>query len=121
MLDDTSSEVRLAVVKNINGLVNSKNIGSLKATMLPNITKLAQDNNWRVREGVVRALPKIVKVLDKKSWDDDLSSLVTAWLGDSVYSIREAAVDVICELTGESWKNSAINCVLPKIIEERDK
>jgi serine/threonine-protein phosphatase 2A regulatory subunit A len=88
----------------------------LSHSLLPAIVELAEDKQWRVRLAIIENIPLLAHQLGLKMFDEQLSNLCMSWLGDCVYSIREAAVHNLRELVvvfGSDWAKASI---LPKII-----
>lgn len=88
----------------------------LSSSLLPAIYELAEDKQWRVRQAIIEYIPLLATQLGKPFFDDQLSTLCLAWLGDNVYSIRESAIQNLKKLTvvfGEDWARTQ---VLPKLV-----
>lgn len=78
--------------------------------------QLAEDKQWRVRLAIIEYIPLLASQLGVEFFDDKLSSLCMGWLGDSVFSIREAATKNLRKLTevfGVGWASTAI---IPKVM-----
>jgi hypothetical protein len=77
---------------------------------------LAEDKQWRVRLAIIEYVPLLASQLGVKFFDEKLSSLCMSWLGDTVFSIREASTQNLKKLTevfGVEWANDAI---VPKVM-----
>ena len=88
----------------------------LSQSLLPAIVELAEDRQWRVRLAIIDYIPLLASALGVEFFNEKLSALCMTWLGDNVYSIREAAVKNLSELTkvfGIEW--SAEN-IVPKVM-----
>jgi serine/threonine-protein phosphatase 2A regulatory subunit A len=84
--------------------------------LLPAIVELAEDKSWRVRQAIIEYIPLLATQLGKEFFDEQLSSLCMSWLGDTVYSIREAATINLKKLTevfGVDWARTQI---VPKVV-----
>ena len=91
-------------------------IDLLSQSLLPAIVQLAEDKQWRVRLAIIEYIPLLASQLGVKFFDEKLSSLCMSWLGDTVFSIREAATQNLKKLTdvfGVDWANEAI---IPKVM-----
>jgi serine/threonine-protein phosphatase 2A regulatory subunit A len=78
--------------------------------------QLAEDKQWRVRLAIIEYVPLLASQLGVKFFDEKLSSLCMSWLGDTVFSIREASTQNLKKLTevfGVEWANEAI---VPKVM-----
>jgi serine/threonine-protein phosphatase 2A regulatory subunit A len=88
----------------------------LSESLLPAIVELAEDKAWRVRQAIIEYIPLLATQLGKPFFDEQLGNLCMSWLGDSVYSIREAAtvnLQKLTEVFGVEWARSAI---VPKVM-----
>jgi serine/threonine-protein phosphatase 2A regulatory subunit A len=89
----------------------------LSQSLLPAIVELAEDKQWRVRMAIIENIPLLAKQLGPVFFDEKLSNLCMSWLGDVVYSIREAATTnlrKLIEVFGVDWAKTAL---IPKIVE----
>jgi serine/threonine-protein phosphatase 2A regulatory subunit A len=78
--------------------------------------QLAEDKQWRVRLAIIEYIPLLASQLGVKFFDEKLSNLCMGWLGDTVFSIREAATHNLKKLTevfGVDWASEAI---IPKVM-----
>jgi hypothetical protein len=69
-----------------------------------------------VRQAIIEYIPLLATQLGKPFFDEQLGNLCMSWLGDSVYSIREAATINLKKLTevfGVDWARTAI---VPKVM-----
>lgn len=88
----------------------------LSQSLLPAIVQLAEDKQWRVRLAIIEYIPLLASQLGVEFFDEKLASLCMGWLGDTVFSIREAATHNLKKLTevfGVEWANEAI---IPKVM-----
>ena len=130
LLKDDISEVRLNLISKLD-MVNQGMSGSLQQSqlipvigidrlsqaLLPAIMELAEDKQWRVRQAIIEYIPLLATQLGVQFFDDKLSTLCMSWLGDTVFSIREAATINLKKLTdifGIEW---ARHSILPKVLE----
>jgi serine/threonine-protein phosphatase 2A regulatory subunit A len=91
-------------------------IDLLSESLLPAIVELAEDKSWRVRQAIIEYIPLLANQLGKPFFDEQLGTLCMSWLGDTVYSIREAATINLKKLTevfGVEWAKVAI---VPKVM-----
>jgi len=89
----------------------------LSKALLPAIVELAEDKQWRVRQAIIEYIPLLAKQLGVQFFDDQLANLCMGWLGDPVFSIREAATINLRKLTevfGVEWAKETI---IPKVME----
>lgn len=77
---------------------------------------MAEDKQWRVRLAIIEYIPLLASQLGVQFFDEKLSTLCMSWLGDTVFSIREAATQNLKKLTevfGVDWASEAI---IPKVM-----
>lgn len=82
--------------------------------------ELAEDKQWRVRQAIIEYIPLLATQLGVQFFDDKLGTLCMSWLGDTVFSIREAATINLKKLTdvfGVEWARSTI---IPKVLAMGD-
>ncbi|GAW03671.1 ARM repeat-containing protein [Lentinula edodes] len=128
---DSSQHVRAALAMQISGLAPLLGRESTIEHLLPLFLQLLKDDFPEVRLNIIskleivnnvigiellseNLLPAIVELAEDKSWR--LGNLCMSWLGDTVYSIREAAIVNLKNLTdvfGVDWSRSAI---VPKVM-----
>lgn len=115
MLKDEFPDVRLHIISKLELVNDVIGIDLLSQSLLPAIVQLAEDKQWRVRLAIIEYIPLLAKQLGMKFFDEQLSTLCMGWLGDTVFSIREAATANLKKLTevfGVEWANKAI---IPKV------
>lgn len=69
-----------------------------------------------MRLAIIEYIPLLASQLGVKFFDEKLSNLCMGWLGDTVFSIREAATHNLKKLTevfGVEWASEAI---IPKVM-----
>jgi serine/threonine-protein phosphatase 2A regulatory subunit A len=97
-------------------LISVIGIQLLADNLLPAIVELAEDKSWRVRQAIIEYIPLLATQLGRAFFDDQLANLCMSWLGDTVYSIREAATTNLKKLTevfGVEWARTQI---VPKVV-----
>ena len=87
----------------------------LSQSLLPAIVQLAEDKQWRVRLAIIEYIPLLASQLGVKFFDEKLSTLCMGWLGDTVFSIREAATQNLKKLTGVFGVEWASEAIIPKV------
>lgn len=91
-------------------------IDLLSQSLLPAIVELAGDKQWRVRQAIIEYIPLLAQQLGKTFFDEKLSNLCMSWLGDIVFSIREAAtinLKKLIDVFGVEWASQAI---VPRVV-----
>ncbi|OXV06953.1 hypothetical protein Egran_05284 [Elaphomyces granulatus] len=117
MLKDEFPDVRLHIISKTK-LTPSQVIGIdlLSQSLLPAIVQLAEDKQWRVRLAIIEYIPLLASQLGVKFFDEQLSNLCMGWLGDTVFSIREAATQNLKKLTEVFGVDWARDSIIPKVM-----
>lgn len=123
LLKDEYPDVRLNVISRLDKVSFIMSIERLSNELLPAIVDLAEDKNWRVRLAIINHVPLLARQLGKEFFQNNskIGDLCILWLGDCVYSIREAAIANIKSLTevfGVEWANRYI---IPPVLSMYDK
>ncbi|CAG8697150.1 9834_t:CDS:2, partial [Acaulospora colombiana] len=116
LLKDESPDVRLNIISKLKQVNEVIGIELLSQNLLPAIVELAEDKQWRVRLAIIDHIPLLASQLGVTFFDEKLGNLCMSWLGDNVYSIREAATVNLKKLTevfGVEWAKSTI---IPKVL-----
>lgn len=106
LLKDEFPEVRLNIIANLKAVNEVIGIEMLSDSLLPAITELANDVNWRVRLAIIEYIPVLAEHLGVQFFNQQLSDFCLSWLWDTVFSIRQAAVNNLTKLTnifGPEW------------------
>jgi serine/threonine-protein phosphatase 2A regulatory subunit A len=117
LLKDEASEVRLNVISKLDGVNQVIGIPTLSQSLLPALTDLATDKQWRVRMAVLENLPLLGSQLEKSFFNERVLSLGLASLSDSVYQVREKAcvnIQKLVSVFGQPW---CFDYVIPKLEE----
>jgi serine/threonine-protein phosphatase 2A regulatory subunit A len=79
--------------------------------------ELAEDKQWRVRQAIIEYIPLLANQLGVEFFDEQLSNLCMSWLGDTVFSIREAATINLKKLTDVFGVQWARQTIIPKVLQ----
>jgi len=116
LLKDDFPEVRLNIISKLDQVNKVIGVEMLSQSLLPAIVELAEDRQWRVRLAIIEYIPLLASQLGVEFFDEKLGNLCMTWLGDCVFSIREAATNNLKKLTevfGVEW---AQNNIIPKVL-----
>jgi len=133
-LKDDFSEVRLNLISKLevvnNGgfhgfyvgkeLIPVIGVDRLSQAILPAVMELSEDKQWRVRQAIIEYIPLIATQLGVQFFDDQLGALCMTWLGDTVFSIREAATINLKKLTDVFGVEWAKQTIIPKVMDMRE-
>lgn len=87
----------------------------LSQSLLPAIVDLAQDKQWRVRLAIIEYIPLLASELGMEFFNEKLFDLCMTWLGDAVFSIRDAATTNLKQLVDIFGSDWAKTTVLPRV------
>lgn len=118
LLKDEYPEVRLNVISRLDKVSFIMSLDKLSSELLPAIVDLAEDKNWRVRLAIIQHIPLLARQLGRDFFEENgkLGDLCISWLGDCVYSIREAAIrnlKALTEIFGLEW---AKDHIVPQVL-----
>ncbi|ODQ50800.1 protein phosphatase regulatory subunit Paa1 [Saitoella complicata NRRL Y-17804] len=116
MLEDDFPDVRLNIIAKLDMVNGVIGIDRLSQSLLPAIVKLAEDKQWRVRLAIIEYIPILAQHFGVQFFDAKLGTLCMSWLGDHVFSIREAATVNLRRLTevfGIEW---ATRTIIPQVL-----
>lgn len=116
MLKDEFPDVRLHIISKLELVNDVIGIELLSQSLLPAIVQLAEDKQWRVRLAIIEYIPLLASQLGQEFFDEKLGGLCMGWLGDAVFSIREAAtlnLKKLTEVFGVDWAKGTI---IPKVM-----
>lgn len=116
LLKDQNPEVRLNIIAKLESVHSVIGVELLSQSLLPAICELALDKKWRVRLAIINHIPSLAKQMGQQFFDAKLNDLCMGWLGDPVFSIRQAAtanLTKLVEVFGTKWSQQTI---LPKVI-----
>eukprot|EP01126_Amoeba_proteus_P044902 TRINITY_DN5011_c0_g1_i2.p1 TRINITY_DN5011_c0_g1~~TRINITY_DN5011_c0_g1_i2.p1 ORF type:complete len:341 (+),score=70.00 TRINITY_DN5011_c0_g1_i2:940-1962(+) len=117
LLKDDVPEVRLNVISKLDQVTSVIGLDKVSEFLIPAIMELGKNEKWRIRLSVIRYIPPLAKQLSVEFFIEKLSGLCYGWLTDSVYAIRQAAVETMKELTVVFGEDFARIHVIPKVVE----
>ena len=91
-------------------------IETISHSLLPAIIELAEDKQWRVRLAIIEYVPLLAQQLGVEFFNDKLATLCMSWLGDPVFSVREAATSNLRKLIDVFGVDWAKETIIPKIL-----
>lgn len=118
LLKDEVPEVRLNVISRLEKVSFIMSSEKLSRELLPAVVDLAEDKNWRVRLATMHHIPLLASQLGRDFFEENakLGDLCISWLGDCVYSVREAAIanlKAVTEVFGIGW---AKDHIVPQVL-----
>ena len=82
LLRDENSEVRLNLFKRLHDLNEVIGIEELQQSIIPSLTELSQDKNWRIKLSVIEQFPVLARQLGEQFFTDKLNPICVSWLKD---------------------------------------
>lgn len=116
LLKDEFPDVRLNIISKLETVNQVIGIELLSQSLLPAIVELAEDKQWRVRLAIIDYIPLLATQLGVRFFDEKLGALCMSWLGDSVFSIRDAATINLRKLTEVFGVDWAKQTIIPKVL-----
>ncbi|KAF9946661.1 hypothetical protein BGZ72_000138 [Mortierella alpina] len=116
LLKDEFSDVRLNIISKLETVNSVIGIELLSQSLLPAIVELAEDKQWRVRLAIIDYIPLLATQLGVAFFNEKLGGLCMSWLGDSVFSVREAAAINLRRLTEAFGVEWAKETIIPKVL-----
>ncbi|PAA79941.1 hypothetical protein BOX15_Mlig017842g4 [Macrostomum lignano] len=89
--DSGSAAAKQAVFDHLKDVLSITSPSDMKATIIPSLLKLYNDQNWRVRLGVVKNLPELLSAMDDSQVTSTILPAYVSWLRDQAHDIRQAA------------------------------
>ena len=74
-------------------------IRELEQSIIPSLTELSNDKNWRIKLSVLEQFPILASQLGEDFFNQKLNPICINWLTDSIFMIREAAIENIVKIT----------------------
>ena len=111
LLKDEFPEVRLNIISTLHAVNTVVGVDLLSQSLLPAISELAEDRQWRVRLAIIDYFPLLAAQLGVQFFEEKLRSMCIGWLQDCVYTIRESAivnVRKMVELFGVEWASQSL-------------
>jgi len=105
-LGDEQIEIKRKVLRTVAPLVETLGADACDQHFIPEVLKMAQDVQWRVRLAVVETLPVYAKHLGMELFNTRFKDIQTRALSDSFAYVRERAIknlEDLCSCFGDSW------------------
>lgn len=112
LLQDASSDVRLAVIGHLGLLIETVGMDRLLAALLPAVDDLASDSQWRVRHAIIAHLPLLAAHISPPNFDARLLPVLRGALRDAVAAVRDEAAAVLSRLYDHAWHDSTLHALL---------
>ena len=84
--------MRLNIISTLHAVSEVIGVDELSQSLLPAITELAVDRQWRVRLAIIEYIPLLASQLGVPFFEEKLRAMCIEWLHDCVYTIRESAI-----------------------------
>ncbi|OQR91884.1 serine/threonine-protein phosphatase 2A 65 kDa regulatory subunit A [Achlya hypogyna] len=117
-LRDDVVDVRLNVLKRMSAV--SPWMHAFESTLLPAITDLSKDLQWRVREAVILALPSLVSSLGATYFQEHLLEMFLNAFQDMVSEVRLSTTKILKEILQVVGSEYVLESILPKLAQIYD-
>jgi len=119
LLKDEAAEVRLELVTSFSeaGLDTA-----CVATLLPAVTALYEDKQWRVRQAMLSFTPRIARELGERMFMSTVGPACLKMTTDNVCAVRQSAGHVLrslCEVLGPEWSREHVYQHITKLAEHK--
>ncbi|KAF0729222.1 hypothetical protein AaE_009398 [Aphanomyces astaci] len=112
-LRDDVVDARLNVLKRMDNI--SPWMSTYESTLLPAITDLSKDLQWRVREAVILALPSLVTTLGAAYFQQHLLDMFLNAFQDMVSEVRLSTTKILRDILDVVGSDYVLESVLPKL------
>jgi len=109
LIKNSPAEVRLALLKNLDGLQDLVEFEEISTHLTEAIKQLTYDKRWRIRMNILNNVSTIAKVIGTTIFQEKFSSLYLSNLDDSVFAVREATIKNLkglVDILGVDWIES---------------
>ena len=112
-MKDQATDVRVQLMANLKVLVGVIGNEEFDAHIIPSLIALSQDKMWRVKLALIQFIPQLTEFVDKDLFRNKLEGVMMGFLQDSVYQIREEAINLIIQMRekmyDQAWFENAID------------
>lgn len=88
LLKDEELEVRVCLFKRVGELVRVLGASALLQTIIPALTELGNENNWRVRVAAGEHLTFFAKQVGEEFFSERVGKLIGALISDKIFAVR---------------------------------
>lgn len=110
------NEASVALLTSLLQHVDEVDLGSMAPAILPVILEIAGDAHWRVKVVIIKLIPPFARVLGLDEFMRKLFPLVTTWLSDLIYSVRDQMASQLGELVQQFGPDWAVQSLAPAIL-----
>ena len=98
LIKDENHDIRMVIIKHLDKLNEVVNIDNYVQGIIPSLIEISDNNNWRVRCQVEETIPVFARILNRKSFLENIMPIILKWLTDPVYAIRQRACKIMKRL-----------------------
>ncbi len=92
----------MAAVASFDPVIKVVGDESLTQSVLPALTRLFGNTNWRVRAAAIELFPAFAKTFSEQAFAGAFTKFCESWLEDPVYAVREAGIGCIKQMMGST-------------------
>ena len=75
----------MSLIKSMKGLAEVIGSAEINEHIIPALTELSSDKNWRVKLAALEFVPVLCQLPDKNIFQTKLEEVVLGWLSDPVF------------------------------------
>ena len=117
LIKDEDHDIRMVIIKNLDKLNEVVNVDTFVQGIIPSLTEISDNNNWRVRNQVQEIVPVFARIVKKNIFLESIMPICIKWLTDPVYAIRQNACKIIRRLYEifkcEEFEKKLLNKISP--------
>ena len=117
LIKDEDHDIRMVIIKNLDKLNEVVNVDTFVQGIIPSLTEISDNNNWRVRNQVQEIVPVFARIVKRSLFLESIMPICIKWLTDPVYAIRQNACKIIKRLYDifkcEEFEKKLLNKISP--------
>ena len=98
LIKDEDFDIRMILIKNLDKLNTVISVDTNLQGIIPSLIEVSNSKNWRTKKQVAETIPVLAKILNKKTFMENIFPICLRWLTDCIYIIRESACSLMKEL-----------------------
>ncbi|KAF1332530.1 Serine/threonine-protein phosphatase, partial [Globisporangium splendens] len=118
-LRDEVVDVRLNILKRMEYLAQW--MSSFEGILLPAISDLARDLQWRVREAVILSIPALAGSLGNQYFQEHLLEIYMSSFTDMVGEVRLSATKILPQLLEAVGSDYILHNIIPRLVQTFDR
>lgn len=117
ILRDSDNEASVALLTSLLTYVDKVDLAGMTPAILPVILDIAFGTHWRVKVVIIKLIPSFASVIGLEEFSKKLFPLVTTWMSDSIFSVREQMAMQLGNLVKQFGTDWAVQTLAPAILQ----